>query len=243
MSAWPRECACLKRCGRGWDRTAQPWSLGGWILSWRHKPVAKVPVRAILTTPMDILIGFLTVLEVLVCILLILIVLMQRPRQEGLGAAFGSGMMDSLAGAQTTNVLQKGTTYLGVTLFAVTTLIAVIMSHRAERGADKRSFVKDTDKPVSTAPAAPFPPTPVPSLPSTPAPGKAPAAPATTKPAEATPAAPAPKATTPPASTPAPAAPAPKPAESTPAPAAPSNVIPVPTTPPVPPPAPAPAKS
>ena len=36
-----------------------------------------------------------------------------------LGAAFGGGMMDSLAGAQTTNVLQKGTTYLGGTLFVL----------------------------------------------------------------------------------------------------------------------------
>ncbi|MFZ4767225.1 MAG: preprotein translocase subunit SecG, partial [Roseimicrobium sp.] len=73
---------------------------------------------------MSILIGFLTVLEVLVCLLLILIVLMQRPRQEGLGAAFGSGMMDSLAGAQTTNVLQKGTTWLGAVMIALTFTLA-----------------------------------------------------------------------------------------------------------------------
>ncbi len=63
---------------------------------------------------MDYLIGFLLVLQVLICLLLILIVLMQRPRQEGLGAAFGSGTMDQAFGAQTTNVLQKSTTWLGI---------------------------------------------------------------------------------------------------------------------------------
>lgn len=171
---------------------------------------------------MDILIGFLTVLEALVCILLILIVLMQRPRQDGLGAAFGGGMMDSLAGAQTTNVLQKGTTYLGVTLFLLTAVLAILISHQQGGGADKGSFVKDTDKPISTAPAT--------TTPEAPAPEAAPAATTPTD-APAVPAAPAPKAgETPPAA----------PAPATPAPAIPSNVIPVPTTPPVPPPATAP---
>src|SRR6188472_2133994 len=102
---------------------------------------------------MDFLIGFLTFLEVLVCILLILIVLMQRPKQEGLGAAFGGGMMDSLAGAQTTNVLQKGTTYLGIFLFLLTTLLAWAVAHNSRR--DAKSFVKESDKSAATAPAIP----------------------------------------------------------------------------------------
>ena len=39
---------------------------------------------------MNLVITLLTILEVIVCLLLSLLVLMQRPRQEGLGAAFGS---------------------------------------------------------------------------------------------------------------------------------------------------------
>ncbi len=60
---------------------------------------------------MSILINLLLVAFVAVSVLLILVVLMQRPKQEGLGAAFGSGMTDQLYGAQTTNVLQTGTDY------------------------------------------------------------------------------------------------------------------------------------
>jgi preprotein translocase subunit SecG len=174
---------------------------------------------------MDILIVFLTVLEVLVCILLILIVLMQRPRQEGLGAAFGGGMMDSLAGAHTTNVLQKGTTYLGGTLFVITALLAIILSHRTAGETGQESLVKDSDKPIpaETAPSATTPEAPATT-------SETPPTPEATNPGESTPAAPAP------------AAPAPK-SEASPAPAptAPGNVIPVPTTPPPPPPVPAPA--
>jgi preprotein translocase subunit SecG len=183
---------------------------------------------------MDFLIGFLTVLEVLVCILLTLIILMQRPRQEGLGAAFGGGMMDSLAGAQTTNVLQKGTTYLGGMLFILSAILAILLSHQTSGGPAKKSLVPEASS--TTAPAA------APSLPAPSEPAKTPEAPApsASKPADTKPAAPAPSATTPPASAPATQAPATKPAASTPPPAAPTGVIPVPTTPPVPPPAPAP---
>ena len=49
-------------------------------------PLAKVetaPMFARLFPYQPMLIGILTVVEVLVCLLLILIVLMQRPRQEG----------------------------------------------------------------------------------------------------------------------------------------------------------------
>jgi preprotein translocase subunit SecG len=86
---------------------------------------------------MAIFIGILTFIEVLVCLLLILIVLMQRPRQEGLGASFGDGMMSQIAGAQTTNVLQKFTVYLAILLFALTLTLAVLTARQqtAKNGA------------------------------------------------------------------------------------------------------------
>jgi preprotein translocase subunit SecG len=98
---------------------------------------------------MDILIGILTVVEVIVCILMILIVLMQRPRQEGLGASFGDGAMTQLVGAQTTNVLQKGTVYLALTLFVLTISLAVLTS-RKQAGQKKEVF---SAPPVEAAPA------------------------------------------------------------------------------------------
>jgi preprotein translocase subunit SecG len=102
---------------------------------------------------MDILIGILTVVEVIVCILMILIVLMQRPRQEGLGASFGDGAMTQLVGAQTTNVLQKGTVYLALTLFVLTISLAVLTS-RKQAGQKKEVF----SAPPAEAPAAPVTP-------------------------------------------------------------------------------------
>jgi preprotein translocase subunit SecG len=66
------------------------------------------------------LITVLTIIEVIVCLLLVLIVMMQRPRQEGLGASFGEGVTNQMWGAQTTNVLQKGTVWLAIFLFILT---------------------------------------------------------------------------------------------------------------------------
>jgi len=77
-----------------------------------------------------------SVLLGIISVLLVLIVLMQRPKQEGLGAAFGGGMTDQMFGAQTTNVLQKGTVYLAVGFFFFALTISVLTA-RNERGASK----------------------------------------------------------------------------------------------------------
>ncbi|MBB5038377.1 preprotein translocase subunit SecG [Prosthecobacter dejongeii] len=194
----------------------------------------------------DILIGTLTVVEVLVCFLLILIVLMQRPKQEGLGASFGDGMMSQIAGAQTTNVLQKFTVYLAVALFVLTLSLALLVTRKQSQKANARIFdapppaaapaeapkVEVTPAapgaPAATTPATPAPATPAAEAPkpATPAPAaEAPKAPEPAKPAMKEPgeaAAPAPAAaTTPAVEAPKPAAPA-APAPAAPAPAAPS---------------------
>ena len=50
---------------------------------------------------MPILINFLLVVEALVAVLMMLVILMQRPKSEGLGAAFGGGVTENIFGAQT----------------------------------------------------------------------------------------------------------------------------------------------
>lgn len=106
---------------------------------------------------MAIFIGILTFIEVLVCLLLILFVLMQRPRQEGLGASFGEGMMSQIAGAQTTNVLQKLTVYLAILLFILTLTLAVLTARQQTAKADVKVF----DPPPPAAPATSEAPKPV----------------------------------------------------------------------------------
>lgn len=168
---------------------------------------------------MSILINILTIFEVIVCILLSLLVLMQRPRQEGLGAAFGSGMTDQMFGAQTTNVLQRGSVYLGIALFVLTFVLAILTSHLDNRDAKGKSLLDGKDKKtISTAPLEPKKE------------DKPATVPATT---------PAPATTTPAAEKPADAKTVPAP-ESKPAelPATPAETLPAPESLPTPPPAP-----
>jgi preprotein translocase subunit SecG len=75
---------------------------------------------------MSYLVPILTGLLVFVCVLMILTILMQRPKNEGLGAAFGGGLTDNLFGAQTTTVLTKFTVWLGALFFVLTLLISLL---------------------------------------------------------------------------------------------------------------------
>src|SRR6476660_7926802 len=79
---------------------------------------------------MNLLINFCQVLFVLVARLMILVILMQRPKSEGLGAAFGAGVTENIFGAQTTNVLTKITGWLAGIFFALTFALSVLYAHR-----------------------------------------------------------------------------------------------------------------
>jgi preprotein translocase subunit SecG len=73
---------------------------------------------------LPIVINFLLAINIIVALLIILLVLMQRPKNEGLGAAFGGGMTENLFGAQTSNVLQTITRWLGAIFFGLTLLLS-----------------------------------------------------------------------------------------------------------------------
>jgi len=104
---------------------------------------------------MSILINVLIAFHVLVCLLMVIVVLMQRPKNEGLGAAFGGGMTENIFGAQTTHVLQKFTVWLGIVFFALTLLLAILY---AKRGTGETAIQKELlSQPVPEAAAAPSP--------------------------------------------------------------------------------------
>ena len=71
---------------------------------------------------MSIFIGCLYVVEVLVCLLLALVVMLQKPKEGGLGGAIGGGMGEAVFGADAGNVLIKTTVVLGA-VFLVNTLV------------------------------------------------------------------------------------------------------------------------
>jgi preprotein translocase subunit SecG len=78
-------------------------------------------------------INLLLVVFVVVCLLMSLMILMQRPKQEGLGAAFGGGMTDQMFGARTTNVLQRGTVWCASLFFILALTLAVMIGMKNSR--------------------------------------------------------------------------------------------------------------
>ena len=94
---------------------------------------------------LSISINLLLVVFVIVCLLMTLLILMQRPKQEGLGAAFGGGVTDQVFGARTTNVLQRGTVYLGSLFFLLSLTLAVLIGHQNKKSSllpDKAAAAK-----------------------------------------------------------------------------------------------------
>jgi len=80
---------------------------------------------------MSLLINFLLAIYVIVALLMVLVILMQRPKSEGLGAAFGGGVTENIFGAQTTNVLTKFTTWLASLFFLLTFVLSILYAHRS----------------------------------------------------------------------------------------------------------------
>jgi preprotein translocase subunit SecG len=147
---------------------------------------------------LNISINLLLVLFVIICVLMTLIILMQRPKQEGLGAAFGGGVTDQVFGARTTNVLQRGTVYLGSLFFIFALLLAVLIGQKnktfstvtkadiAAKAEAAKIAAKPTAPVVTPALSEQLPAT-APVVPVTPVPVEVPAV----APAEITPTAPA----------------------------------------------------
>lgn len=78
---------------------------------------------------MAFIIGLLYVVEVFVCLLLAFAVMLQKPKEGGLGG-LGGGMGEAVFGADAGNVLVKATIVLG-TVFLINTLaLARLTSQR-----------------------------------------------------------------------------------------------------------------
>ncbi|MFZ9344513.1 MAG: preprotein translocase subunit SecG [Opitutales bacterium] len=123
-----------------------------------------------------------------VCILVVLIILMQRPSANaGMGAALGGGAAESVFGGESANVLSRMTSTLTVILFILSFglyLGFVAREKKAPSALDAASTAAPAATPAAPAPApatatpAPAAATPAPASPAAPA---APAAPAPVK--------------------------------------------------------------
>ena len=106
---------------------------------------------------MNLLINLLSVFFVLVALLMVLVILMQRPKSEGLGAAFGGAVTENIFGAQTTNVLVKFTTWLAGIFFALTFGLSILYAHRGTGG--ESAFRKELMKQQAAPATSPVPAT------------------------------------------------------------------------------------
>src|SRR5213594_4824074 len=101
---------------------------------------------------MNLLINLSLALFVLVSLLMVLVILMQRPQSEGLGAAFGGAVTDNIFGAQTTNVLVKFPTWLAGIFFALTFALSVLYAHRSTASSAFRRELMKTQATAQTSP-------------------------------------------------------------------------------------------
>ena len=108
---------------------------------------------------MTLVIGVLTVLMVLDCVLLILLVLVQLPKKEaGAGMAFGGAATDALFGAGSGNALTKITKYVAAAFFVLALSLSLVMSRQARSGSAVEEALRKQaatkQAPPTTAPAA-----------------------------------------------------------------------------------------
>ena len=103
---------------------------------------------------MSVLISILLVVEVVVAFLLIVVILAQKSKDQGLGMAFGGGMGESLFGSRAGNVLTRMTVGLSV-VFMITTILLGILFAQGRTGSG--SVMDRADREAPVAPMAPAP--------------------------------------------------------------------------------------
>ena len=132
---------------------------------------------------MHFLTVLLTISEIVVCLLLTGLVLIQRSKGEGISSAIGGGMGEAIFGANVGNVVTRTTVVLGIVFLLNTICLTLLMTKT--RGVSTGSVMDDMAKapaareaPALPGSAGPTPMMPGPTAPVVPAP-TAPVAPAT----------------------------------------------------------------
>lgn len=125
---------------------------------------------------MGILIGVLTAVHVLVALFLIMLVLMQKSQDQGVGAAFGGGVTDTVFGAGTTTALVRMTIWCACIMLGTTLLLAMLHTRRGGHESLIQKSLQTSPMPASSQlPSLPMAPSPAPTpAPASPAPAPTP---------------------------------------------------------------------
>ncbi len=114
--------------------------------------------------PMSIVIGILTFVLILLSLFIVLVVLAQKSKDGGVGAALGGGATEAAFGAETGNVLSRATINASIAFFILS--FALYLGHIYQR---KQAATTGGTLPTITVPAAtPAPATPAPTAPKAP---------------------------------------------------------------------------
>ncbi len=106
---------------------------------------------------MGFIVGLLTFVLVLNCVVLTFLVLIQLPKKEaGVGLAFGSAASDALFGAGSGTVLTKITKYSATIFFILALLLAVL--ERSYHNENSSQFMQNLAKPPKPIPGEVAPP-------------------------------------------------------------------------------------
>lgn len=113
---------------------------------------------------MTFIVGLLTILLVINCLMLIFLVLVQLPKKDaGAGIAFGAGTADALFGSGSGNVLTKITKWATVTFLGLALVAGYLQDKNNNSKASAEEFAKSLQQKQMQAPPAA---TPAQSLPS-----------------------------------------------------------------------------
>jgi len=102
---------------------------------------------------MSIVLGILTFILILVSLFIVLVVLAQKSKDGGMGAALGGGAAEAAFGAETGNVLSKSTIYAAILFFVLAFALYLGRIYESKHA----SVAAGSALPTITAPAAPAP--------------------------------------------------------------------------------------
>ena len=97
---------------------------------------------------------FLIVLAIIICVILALFILIQEPKGGGLSSGF-AGSNNIMGVQRTSDILEKGTWVLIISLMVVVLLINVVIPKGGVTSSDSEDLQNQINKPAVTAPITP----------------------------------------------------------------------------------------
>ncbi len=102
---------------------------------------------------MSIVLGILTFVLILISLFIVLVVLAQKSKDGGMGAALGGGAAEAAFGAETGNVLSKSTIYAAIAFFVLAFALYLGRIYESKHA----SAAAGNALPTIAVPAAPAP--------------------------------------------------------------------------------------